>query len=232
MDIYYHNFERAKKMKKILSILATLLISNIAYADCLDAMKKANFAQAFELCPKEAEKAGPTQAQTQYFLGALYSVDIDEQHKADKAKSFKYFLSAAKKSYTPAYYAVSDSYYHGNGVAKDPKKSFEWAKKSAFSKDVNGAVYLSEFYRTGFGVKASETDSLLWLMIAHILSDKLDDRTQEYFNTTIGTLSRDSRVQLFGDATVCLQSKFTKCTTQIALSKDKKATDNTKTTTK
>jgi TPR repeat protein len=186
-----------------------MLTANNAYADCITEMQQANWRMAIEKC--ETEAAEPNAGQAQYFMGILKSAQFDESFTIDYKMSFNYFQKSANNGYTPAYYALSDAYYHAVGVEENPQQAFYWANKSAHSGDADGAVTLSYFYHSGYGTEPSDNNAKFWLMIARIKIDDFDQQTQSYFDTLIAEMPQTERVKLWDSAMLCIKTQYQNC---------------------
>lgn len=196
----------------ISSIIITLIPTIVSATTCAEYVSQGAWDKVFNVCQKEAENVGETQGQANYFMGVLNNVKVVENFQPDTQKSFKYFQKSAELNFVPAYFALSSAYYAGIGVDENPTQAFYWAKRSAENGDVDGAIYLSFFYKSGYGTQKDINSSLLWITIANIKSSEdFDMQTQEFFNKTVGTLTKESRVVLFDKAMTCIRSNYKDC---------------------
>ena len=202
-----------KIINNIISSIIITLIPTIVFATtCAEYVSQGAWDKVFNVCQKEAENVGETQGQANYFMGVLNNVKVVENFQPDTQKSFKYFQKSAELNFVPAYFALSSAYYAGIGVDENPTQAFYWAKRSAENGDVDGAIYLSFFYKSGYGTQKDINSSLLWITIANIKSSEdFDMQTQEFFNKTVGALTKESRVVLFDKAMTCIRSNYKDC---------------------
>lgn len=193
------------------ALLFNILLSSTADATCVEDIENANWLMAQKSCTEEANSNGPTKGQALFFMGIITSIQVDPAIEVNNTKSFEYFQKSADANFFPAYCALSDAYFHGNGTPENPEKSFYWAQKSAASGDADGAIYLSYFYNTGYGTSADIDSAKLWLMVARLKIDDFDQTTQEYFDSLIGVMSTDNRVVLMQQALDCINSNYQSC---------------------
>ena len=57
-------------------------------------------------------------------------------------------------------------YQSGEGVAKDPKKAFEWIQKAARQGNADTEYTLGVYYRKGYGVVKNPKKSFEWVQKA------------------------------------------------------------------
>lgn len=202
-----------KIINRIVSLIIICLTPTIVSATtCAEYVSQGTWDKVFNVCQNEAENVGETQGQANYFMGVLNNVKVVDNYQPDTQKSFKYFKKSAELNFAPAFFALSSAYYAGIGVDENPTQAFYWAKKSAESGDVDGAIYLSFFYKSGYGTNKDINSSLLWITIANIKSSEdFDMQTQEFFNKTVGTLTKESRIVLFDRAMTCIRSNYKDC---------------------
>ena len=91
-----------------------------------------------------------------YHRGVYYSKEL----KFDSA--LKYYQLACKDSNKFAFYNLGMLYYHGEGVERDLKKSFQYIKKGAELNDSVSQYWLSMCYLHGLGTDTNLIEYEYW----------------------------------------------------------------------
>ncbi|KAI8906561.1 HCP-like protein [Powellomyces hirtus] len=150
----YHAFEAAR-----------FIVDNVQFVD------KAEQKQNCELAIKQLKKlsiAGLVDAQ--YLLANLYISGIpgfQEKHKADYAKAFNLYSSAAKKDHPEALFHVGLCYEQGAGVAQSNNRALHNYRKAAVSNHPGAMFRLGMCLLRGeLNQSKNPRDGVKWLKLA------------------------------------------------------------------
>lgn len=169
----------------------SLAASDIGQAKNL--YQQGNFAGAFEIWQKEAQKGDPV---AQFNLATLYEsgrgVDRDpdlarsllmksansnyapalhnlallqiEENKPQQA--LEHLQKAADQNFTASLYTLGKFYQLGISGEAEPKLAFQYIDQAAEAGHIQAQYNLGKMYRDGFGVEASEEISFNWFLRA------------------------------------------------------------------
>lgn len=84
----------------------------------------------------------------------------------DRDLSFYWYRKAAENGENESQFRISNMYFTGYGIEKDPRKGFMWCKKAAEQGYQEAQYSLGVYYHLGLGTISNKIKAYAWTLVA------------------------------------------------------------------
>ena len=152
-------------MKKILTVLFTLLIASSTFADYntgVNAFNSGDYRTAYKEFLPEANKGN---AEAQWAIGMMNYHGNPMQ--SDISEAAAWFKKAGNQGHSESSLVIANMYFSGEYFDKSKSKSLEWMEKAAEQGSVMAMYKTGLFYARGDTVSQDKIKAKKWFKLAY-----------------------------------------------------------------